>query len=498
MQRYLKLLLALLLMLALAACGGGDNAEDGGDNDVAERADIDGENPFLDRVDADTAYIYANLQRLPNALIEAIWAANDASAASNQQILRAMEEDENTPPETQALLTELMNLATREGWEGAGLSINPKYALHAVSVFPFMHMELDDRTAFDALIQRVEDSLEAPLQRRDVDGENVMWFELDSNFGIAVHVSDNAVSAAVIPDQASLMTRLTNQVEPSDAMSADQLEDFNNSLDFTAHGSGFFDWQRIISELQTPSAELLALDTDGTLSLLSENPACVTELNALTTAMPRMVYGYTELDRDTMDFMLRQETSAELGNALAPITQSPVSIDQPLDGLFNFGMAFDLIAAREFAQNLVNGWVENPPQCPLFHGVTNGAESMQANLNRPIPPMVTNMQGLFIEAMDFNMINGQQPEFTGTVSFFMNNPQLLVGMAQMFSPAVAALELSPGEPPLPVPSEAIPPQLQAMNLQAWIGMGENAIGMAIGEAHIDALEQRLEPTDADP
>ncbi|MEM1081360.1 MAG: hypothetical protein AAGH65_07245, partial [Pseudomonadota bacterium] len=192
-----------------------------------------------------------------------------------------------------------------------------------------------------------------------------------------------------------------------------------------------------------------------------------------------------------------QETSSELANALAPIAQPPVGIDQALSGLFNFGLAFDLIRAREFAQGLVNGWVENPPQCPMFEGIAGGSEAMQANLNRPIPPMVTNLQGLFVEAMNFNMSAEFEPEFEGTLSFFMNNPQLLVGMAQMFSPAVAELDLSPGGELLPVPMDALPPEIQAFNLEAWMGMGDNAIGMAIGEAHKPALEARLTPSDAD-
>ena len=497
MQRYLKLLVALMLMLSLAACGG-DDAQNEDDAGITIRVDIDGDNPFIERADADTAYLYANLQRMPEAIVDAVWAMNDASSASNEQMMQSLEHEGDVPPEVRALMSELMKLVTREGWEGAGLPANPIYAVHAVSVFPFAHLELNDARAFSALIDRVEANLGQPLQRRDVNGETVIWFEIDPAFGIALHHDDTSVSAAVIPDQPDLLARLTGQTSPDDAMDADQLEDFNNDLGLTGHGSGYINWQRIINELQRPGPALLALDQEGILAMLGENQACVNEFNALTTAMPRMVYGYTELSEERMDFLARQETSAELGRALAPIAQAPVAIDQSLNGLFNFGMAFDLIAAREFAQGLVDGWVENPPQCPMFEGIASGAADMQTNLNRPIPPMITNLQGMYFEAMSFDVVEGMQPQFTGTLSFFMNNPQLLVGMAQMFSPAVATLELEPGAAPQPVPTEALPPQIQALELDGWIGMGENAIGMAIGEEHIGALEQRLETTDADP
>jgi len=487
----------LISCLLLTGCGGDqDQASD--DSGATARAMSGGDNPFLGFVDANSAYVYANLDTMPDAIVDAAWALNDASAESNQQLLEGLENDEEVPEEFRALMDEVSSLLTREGWENAGLSVNPKYAFHAVSVYPFAHMELTNGEAFSQLIERIQTSLEQPLEQRDVDGQPVYWFEAAPGFGIALHHSDTVASAAMIPDQAEYFARLTGQARPAEAMTESQLEAFNSALEFTPHGSGFVDMRRVMDELRSPDSILMAMDDSGAFQTFVENPACIVEVDALTNAMPRMVFGYTELDDDTLNFLFRQEMSSELANALMPISRAPVTIDQELSGMFNFGMAFDLIRAREFAQNLVNGWVENPPACPMFESIAMGAEGMQANLNRPIPPMVTNLQGLFIEAMDFNLAEQMQPEFEGTMSFFMNNPQLLVGMAQMFSPVVAEIQMEPGGELQPVPMEALPPQFQNLDLEAWMGMGENSIGLAVGEAQRPALEQRLEASDADP
>ena len=453
-------------------------------------------NRFLANIDADTAYVYANLERLPAALVDKAWAINEASANSNEAILDAMAGDEEITAEMRALIDELKALSTREGWEAAGLHVNPLYAFYGVDLMPFAQFELSDGAAFSELLTRVESGLEQPLQRRDIEGVEVIWFEIAEGFGIAMRHDQDSVTAALIPDDAALLTRVAGQYEPAAAMSTEQVAAFNREIGFSSYGSGYMDWQRLVNDLLTGDFAMADLAReDEAFTAVAEHPACVAEYQAVTEALPRMVFGYTRMTESHADFLARQETSAALAADLAPIGQAPVSIDRELSGLLNFGLAFDLVAGREFARGLVDGWVANPPQCPSFEEIAKQAPQMQETLNRPIPPVVTNLHGLFLEADSFSFENGM-PAGGGTLSFFMRNPQLLVGMAQMFSPAVAELQLEPGGDPLKVPEGAIP-QLQQANLEAWLAMGENAIGIAIGEENVDALSRAIEATPAD-
>jgi len=487
---------AISAVLITAGCGDSETeAPDRQDARPAAPTSADA-NRFLANIDADTAYVYANLERLPEGVVDKAWAMNDASAKSNEAIFNALAEDEDVSAEMGALIQEIKALSTREGWEAAGLHANPLYAIYGVDLMPFAELELSDGAAFGELLARVEADLEQPLQRRDIEGVEVIWFEIAEGFGVAMRHDQDSVTAALIPDDAALLTRVAGQYEPADPMSRDTLQAFNREIGFSNHGSGFMDWQRMVNDLMTGETAIARLaHGDESFTAVVENPSCVAEYQAVTDALPRMVFGYTRLTESHADFLARQETSAELAAGLAPIAQAPVSVDRELSGLFNFGLAFDLVAGREFARGLVDGWVANPPQCPSFEDIAKQAPQMQETLNRPIPPVVTNLQGLFLEAESFSMANGM-PTGGGTLSFFMRNPQLLVGMAQMFSPAVAEMQLEPGGEPLPVPEGAIP-QLQQANLKAWLAMGENAIGIAIGEENIDALTSAIVATSAD-
>lgn len=489
---------AVCAALMAAGCGNSDTGADAPERRAsgAATAASTTASPFLANIDADTAFVYANLERLPAAVVDKAWAMSNASAQSNQAIFDALAEDEDIAAETGALLEELGTLLTREGWEAAGLHANPLYAIYGVDLMPFAELELSNGAAFSELIARVDSKLEQPLKRRDVNGVEVIWAGIEAGFGIAMRHDQDSVTLALIPDDAAMLARVAGQFEPADPMSSDALAAFNRESGFSNHGSGYIDWRRMVNDLMTGESVIGQLSQDNeAYTAVVDNPACVTEYQAVTQALPRMIAGYTRLTENNADFMARQETSASLGAELAPIARSPVSIDRELSGLFNIGLAIDLVAARKFARGLVDGWVTNPPQCPSFEDLVAFAPQMQEALNRPIPPVVTNLQGVFLEADSFSFADGM-PTGGGTLSFFMRNPQLLVGMAQMFSPAAAELQLKPGGEPQPVPEGAIP-QLQQANLDAWLAMGENAIGIAIGEENVGALSRAVEATEAD-
>lgn len=488
--------------LVLAGCGESETepareqaTAPGTETTAAAAADTE-TNAFLGNIDAETAYVYANLERLPEAVSDKVWEMNDISATSNRAMFEALSEDEEIPPEARALVDEITGLTTREGWEGAGLHANPFYAFYAVQLMPFAEIELSDGAAFSEFIANIEGNLDQPFTRRNIGGTDIIWIEIQPGLGFAIRHDDDSVTAALIPDDAALLARVAGEYEPVEAMSAGALAGFNDDAGFGSHGSGYVDWKRFIDGMLAEDAPLAALYQEESLGELRRNPACVAEYGALTEAMPRMVFGYTRMTVEEMDFMLRQELAPDLAKALKPMAQAPVSIDRELQGLFNLGLAIDLVAGREFARSLVDGWVENPPQCPSFRTIAAQAPEMQENLARPIPPVVTNMHGLYLEAMTFDLGEGGIPTGGGTLSFFMENPQLLVGMAQMFSPAVAELELEPGGEPKRIPEGAVP-QLAQLDLQAWIAMAESAIGVAIGEEHVDRLTDAIRSTEAD-
>jgi len=488
--------------LCLTGCGDSDSPDEPGSTSPATEAPqsaqpAGGANPFLDRVGAQTAYLYANLERLPEDLADRFWSLSDMSAEVNQQTLGEIAEDDEISPAMAVLLNKMASLTTRAGWEEAGFHGNPFYAVHAVSVLPFAHLELADADAFKAWLAEIEAELDAPLDRRDLDGVEVIWIEIEEGFGLALSQQGNALSLALVPDDAEWLTRLTGQAPTVDAYGARQLVEFNRDNGYIGAGSGFVDWQRMVAELLDGESFISRMLDENAeeVRAVRENPACIAEYNAVVQAMPRLTFGYTRLDAEQMELAARQEMAPDLAQSLMPVARAPVALDRPLTGQLNLGFAFDLLEARRFATGLVEGWIANPPACPSFADIAADAPEWRKALARPIPPMVSNVHGFFLEADQLKFDDGM-PTGGGTLSVFMNNPQVLVGMAQMFSPAVAEVQLEPGGAPQRVPEGAIP-QLDQTGLEGWLAMAENAIGLAIGEQHAETLPSALTQTEPD-
>ena len=174
------------------------------------------------------------------------------------------------------------------------------------------------------------------------------------------------------------------------------------------------------------------------------------------------------------------------------ISDTPVDLDKADAGLLEFGMALNIVGARDFAREIVAGWVETPPQCPLFDAIRQNAEDWQLALNQPIPPVVTNFHGLRLNLEDVKLGENSSVESAeGSLALFMRNPQMMLGMAQMFSPELASLQLQPGGEPQPVPAGVIPNLPEGVS--AWIGLGDAALGLAVGEDQKSQLNETMDP-----
>lgn len=451
---------------------------------------------FLGRVDADAAVVFANLERLPDAVSDKTWQVSEASMLTARAMLDQLAEDDELPEMARALISHVVSLTDRGGWKAAGLHLNPMYALHTAGVFPFVELEIGDDEAFARFVTEIEQDLPQPLNRREVDGVPVVWFELGEGFGLAMRHGNGSLTAALIPDAPEMLVRVAGSVGPVDAMQPATLQAFNRQHGLLPMGSGYVDWQRLVAILMAEDSPLLTLRDDPTIRDVITNPACIAEYRAVTAALPRLAMGYTQLTTTRQDVLVRQQLSAPWAADLARVARAPVELDRPLQGVFSFGMAFDLLAGRDFARKLVGNWVESPPACPSLRSIAEGAPAWQQALGQPIPPMVTNLHGLYLEGRSIDFQGGEIPDFRGLLAFHMNNPQLLVGMAQMFSPAAAALQLEPEGQAQRVPPDAIP-QLQGMNLDLWMAMGKSALGVAFGEDNVDSLRQALGRTTTD-
>ncbi len=480
-----------LTALLVAGCGREDEPQP-----AVSVPDVDEgvKSSLFERIDADSPYLVANLQPLPEEVSEKWWAPLEQLAEANRKQYEAMAKEFDHPMAS-ALLGELMEIDGREAFEARGLHGNGFWALHGLSLYPAILWQLSDPDAFSATLERIADDAGLELVWRGIDDEEVLWIEL-GEFGLALHHDDQFLSAALIPDDMSFLRRVAGLDHPARPYDPDNLARFNRERDYLPQTSGFVEHSLLLERLLDDDDELAAPArlAAGLQELLGE-PACSEELNALIERFPRLSIGYNHLDHNEIGTSMRIETERSLGERLSTIADAPVKLESDPSAMFSGGLAFNIVAARDFARETVSGWVDNPPQCRLFANIRDNAAEWQLAANRPIPPMVTNLQGLRFKVDDIQLDETMNvTEASASLAVFMRNPQMIIGMAQMFSPELAEIGLEPGGDPQPLPGGMVP---NMPDLSAWIAMGENSIGLALGEAQKDRLGDLLEPGQAE-
>ncbi|NBD95256.1 MAG: hypothetical protein GVY11_02115 [Gammaproteobacteria bacterium] len=452
----------------------------------------DATHALFQRIDADTPWLMANLETMPEDLSEKLWAPLSSMSELNSQTYNAVADEMDDAPMVAAFLREFAKIDSREAFAERGLKPNGEWAIHAVSVYPFAHWELSDAEAFRATLERIAADAETELNWREVEDVQVLWAEME-DLGLALSYDDRFATVAIVPDNAALLRRVANLDEPATAYDPADLERFGDERGYTAYGSGFMDFGMIVDQLLDGDDAMLASTRENTpLGEIAGNEACRSELNALVELFPRAALGYTEVSSTSMAFDMAIEAEASFAERMQVIADTPVDLDKEDAGLLEFGLALNIVGARDFAREIVGGWAENPPQCQLFEAISENAEDWQLALNQPIPPVVTNFNGLRLNLESISLGDNSQVESAeGSLALFMRNPQMMLGMAQMFSPELAALPLEPGGEPQEVPAGVIPNMPEGVS--AWMGLGDAAIGLAVGEAQKDRLQETMDP-----
>jgi hypothetical protein len=492
----MKRLILCLAFLTLAACGQ-DSADP--ESDVSAQAPVNRisdatpelTEKLLARIDSEPMMLWLSLEPLPQALLDQLWARMETLGELNQETYEdAAKELED--PLARALIRELGALDSEEAWTERGIEIAGVAGMHTVGLFPFLHWQLSDEDAFRSMLARIETEAETEFTRRAVEDQTIIWHDL-GEVGLAVHHDSDFMTAALVPDRPELLRRVANVDQAEQPLQAAQVDAFNTARGFRNDSAGYIDFQRLADILLNSDDEMLvAARTDGPLMSFANDPACESEILALTRVFPRQSFGTTAASDSSMTILTRLETAPDFGLKLAALADAPMSLDIERSGLVSTAMALNLVATRDFGRELVAGWIDNPPQCAVFSTVAENASDWQLALNQPIPPLATNMHGLRLQVDELQLEDGQLKSAVGNFALFMRNPQMMVGMAQMFSPELAALDLTPGSGPQPVPPGLVP---NLGDIPAWLGLSSSALGLAFGSS--DGLVEALEPGETD-
>jgi hypothetical protein len=488
---YLRLLaIGTLSLLMVAACGKSE--------DAVEVAIEKTDSTLFDYVPADTPYLAGNLQPIPDEVIEVFLQRFEPVLASVQDELakaRQTLEDEDGSRLISAILQEFDGNLSRQGMESLGFDLRAHKVVYGMGVFPVIRIGLSDADALRATIQRV--LANAEIDAPELVHQGVSYWRLsevdtaDAPVGLYVSIFAAHLAMSIFPPLAEteLLPAFLGLEMPGDSNAATRLAELNAKHSYTPYGSGILDFDQLVEEFISPDtimAQVMA--TTGDFDPAEMTAECKTEIRGIVSNSPRMTMGVQELTTSAIAMQYRVETETTLAQQLAGLV-ADIPIADPLsDRLLelSFGMRFG--AVRDFLREKVVAIMESPYQCEHLQSINQSATEAFTQLNQPMPPLVNNFRGLRLSLSEILETNSMPVNGRGLIAVHVEQPEMFVGMAQMFLPDLSELTLAPGDPPVQLPASMLP----IPDVVAFAALSTEAIGLSIGDGEEAGLPAYLE------
>jgi len=466
-------------------------------------------NALLGYVPADTPYLAANLEPLPEAVIDAYLSRMQPALDEMQTQLSAararleagqdgsggLAEDDTAARLALAVLSQLDGNLSRAGLSGLGLDITAHKVVYGLGVFPVVRMGLSApdslrgtiRTVLrDAGIGDIEQSYQGTGYWRVLADDRS-----ESPLALYLAVLDDHFALGLLPPafETELLPGFLGLAPPTESTAAAQLAELNRAHDYTPFGSGILDLHRLANQFfdaDTVTARTMA--ATGEYDPASITAECVSEMRGIIDNAPRMTAGTTEFSTAAIAYQYRLESPASLAAQLAGLVARLPEADADSTRMLELSFGMRVGALRDFLREKATAIVEDPYVCEYLQDINSSAESSLAQLDQPMPPFVNNFRGLRISlseiALSADFIPG---DARGQLALHVEQPEMFVGMAQMFLPDLSTLDLAPGGDPVQIPAGLIP----LSGLVAFAAMSSDAIGLSVGAGEEATLQNFL-------
>lgn len=450
-----------------------------------------GPNPFLDRVPADTLYLWASISTLRMDQVP-------FNVADFVPMYEAAAKQMQQDPDQQALgemLLELTSVLKTEGIEGFGVKDGAHYALYGVGVWPVLNFELSDGKKFESLLTRIFDKTGVTAKASEFGGKPYLLIQVDDvSIAVAIAQTEATVTLATTESLDWVLGYAIGDKKPEAATvtASARLAPLAARAPAGAAGvsAGFLDvlaLQKTLSgEAQNLAAESLKA-AGAPLPLIEGN--CKDEFAMLAGAAPQLVYtGYysnegnivANLTLDIVDEAFRGELSKVKGSAPGLGRGLPT-------GSFGFvGLGVKLKDAVAFLTSQASRIQAKPFQCQELTFFNELAEDLQGVEGR-VPPFLMEVTGAYVQvdSLKIDMDAGVPRDINALVTIGTTQPRELWMAAGAISPELAKVELGKEATRLPaIPGAEFLGDLFALS-------SDNAIGLALNQAMVPHVTQLL-------
>lgn len=495
------LCLALAVPLALVACS------------RDEAASLTSSEGILSYIPADTPYVFAALEPLPDEVREKFAASTEAAVQIYPRMLKAMLASNPADPEQggltaeererySAMIDELAGMITPEGIPAAGLDSRESVsAFYGVGLLPVLRITLTDGTLFNDTFAKLEERAGQSMEVATVDGHSYRYAGNDKGRVILAVIDDQLVVSLVpasLPDD--LLKSVLGLTLPADSIAeSGALAKLAETYGYLEHGLGMLDVQQLAATFldeQTGVNQWVLETFEHDTAALTD--VCKAEIRSMTGILPRVSAGYTAISTEHMAMNSVFELRSDLASGLQAITAPVPGLGQEQGGLFSFGMGFDLAAVREFYAARLDAMEADPYECELLADLQAGVAQGRAALQQPLPPVAYGIRGFLAVVEDIQGLDlaKKQPPTKVDMRFLLasENPQGLLAMGAMFSPQIASLNLQSDSKPVKLEL----PMLTSTVGAAYIAMSDDALALSVGNGGEAKLTDMLQATAVQP
>jgi hypothetical protein len=437
-------------------------------------------------VPADTPYVFANIEPVPQAVrdeyvavMKPMWPtmlgmytrlADEAKGLTDEQrkIVRA-------------ILDEVKTFAEKGSGEDAGFTGNAHFALYGVGLVPVTRWELADPAKLRATVARVEEKGGAKLAVGKI-GDQEFWHVGNDKVAVVVAIIDKHLVATIWPTNASddLKKRLLGLVRPDKNLGdAGALAKFNGDNGFLPYGTMLVDAVRIVDVATSGDAdpvmrEIFAADGKPPPQV---DATCRQEFLDIAKKFPRLVAGYTVLEPKKMDMVGRIELEPALAKDVAAALGAAPGSAGPTEGLMDVAFSLPVLKFKDFLLKQTKAVVDKPYACTHLADLNQGYAELNQKLATTIPPPASDLTGLRMSLSKLALgKEGAKPDVSGKVLVGLANPMSALAMGQLASPQLKDLKIAPDGKPVALPAGLVPGEVPPL----FAAMNDKAIALSAG------------------
>ncbi|MEN7344027.1 MAG: hypothetical protein AAAFM81_13835, partial [Pseudomonadota bacterium] len=506
MKRLVSLCAVAALGTALVACGKKD--------ETPAAAEAVAESSILTYVPADTPYVFASLAPLPKGYLDKLAPLNNQVADSMSGMLEgvsaAIEQDAgDEDAEGAALMLRVaqvvMDVVKPETMKEFGFSMTSSSVIYGNGLLPVMRVELDQPEKFMPRFRALAEEESWALEDATAGDISYVKASLGEEAAILVAEADGMAVLTLVPsvfEGDTIGVLLGNEKPATSLADVDTLTALADKYALIPQGVGYLDLQQIASTfIDGPSG---AVDT-AIFALGGESPAaglddvCKAEIKSLVGVMPRLALGYQSISADRMDLLTVAELRDDIAAALQPVAGSVPGMTSDSDAMMKFGLGLDLKGMRGFVEDKMTAVADNPYECAALDGMNMAAVQMVQSINQPVPPLVYNFKGFFVELDNLDGINLESPSVPESIDanavLAFDNVEGLIAMGQMMLPPLGMMELAADGEPVQIPQE----MLTGYAGEVFAAMTENTLALSSGKGASGNAKSLASSTDgADP